>query len=104
VVAFIVQAKAWTYLRNKDNSNDNNRNGNSNGEKLIPYGDDNKKNTSNCALLPVLDRFLGRPVSYSGTTTLSFFASFRRKSSPVPICWFVSRYGVCASHSVAEIS
>ena len=41
VAGFIVRAKAQTYLRN--NSNDNSK-----SEKLISFGDDNKKGKSNC--------------------------------------------------------
>jgi len=91
VVAFIVRAEARTYLRNnrndrrrrdrndsrdsngekqipfgddnkKDNSNDN---GNSNGEKQIPFGDDNKKgnNKKDNSVNPRQDSLLRQPVN-----------------------------------------
>ena len=44
------------------------------------------------------------PVYFSGVTTTSLLLSFARKSSPVPMCWFTSREGVCASHSPSEMS
>ena len=53
VVAFIVQAKARTYLTSNSNSNSNdNGKGKSKGEQQIPCGDDNKKDKGNCVPSP----------------------------------------------------
>ncbi len=40
---------------------------------------------------------------YVGVTTISFFGTLRKKSSPVKMCWFTNREGVCANHSANEM-
>ena len=42
--------------------------------------------------------------TYIGVTIISFFGILRRNSSPVKMCSFTKRDGVCASHSANEMS